>query len=65
MFEHTKVVLQKVSFDRNLFAKELKKSIKWLKKEEAMMLKAWCIVTFGYTYKDIIKEAFNSINASL
>jgi len=65
MFEHTKLILQKVSFDKNLFAKELKKSLKWLKKEEALMLKAWCIGTFGYTYKDAILEAFKSVNASL
>ena len=34
MFEYTKEILLKVSFDRVLFRKELKKAVKWLKREE-------------------------------
>ncbi len=58
MFELTKLTLEKVSFDRKLFKKELQKGIKWLKKDEALMLKVWCLATFGNQYGPIIKEVF-------
>jgi hypothetical protein len=61
MFEYTKEILTKVSFDRTLFRKELKKAIRWLKKEERSLLKVWCLATFGNMYLDIIKEVFHSL----
>ena len=57
MLEYTKLILRKVSFSKELFGKELKKSIKWLKKEETLALQAWCILTFGDIYGDIIQES--------
>lgn len=62
MFEYTKEVLTKVSFDRTLFRKELKKAVKWLKSEERRMLMVWCIATFGHRYSDIITEAFRHVS---
>lgn len=61
MYELSKKVLTRVSFDRNLFRKELLKAIKWLKPKESLMLKAWCLATFGHVYKDVILEVFESI----
>jgi len=61
MLEYTKTILQKVSFSPALFGKELKKSLKWLQKEETNILRAWCIVTFGDLYLEIIQEAFQGI----
>jgi len=61
MFEYTKMILQKVSFNKELFAKELKKSFRWLKKEEVTALQAWCIITFGHLYGDVISDVFSSI----
>ena len=58
MFEYSKEILTKVSFDKNLFSKELRKAIQWLKKEERKMLMVWCITTFGHKYGDIIMHAF-------
>lgn len=58
MFEYTKQVLQKVSFDRELFRKELYKALQWLKNDERKMLMMWCIATFGAKYMDIIQQAF-------
>ena len=60
MLRFCKAVLQKVSFDKFLFKKELKKSISWLKKEELMMLKIWCLTTFG-KHKDIVLETFENV----
>ncbi len=59
MLELTKHILQRVSFDKILFRKELTKALKWLKKEEALMLQAWCIATFtSQELRAIIKEEF-------
>ena len=61
MLEYTKTVLQKVSFDQSLFKKELKKSIKWLRKEEALTLYTWCMLTFGDTYGELIRDIFKNM----
>lgn len=61
MLEYTKLVLRKVSFSRELFGKELRKSIKWLKKEEKLVLQSWCLITFGDIYGDVIQETFKQL----
>ncbi|HEY6161494.1 MAG TPA: hypothetical protein VI112_09735 [Bacteroidia bacterium] len=61
MFELSKQILQKVSFDKVLFRKELLKAYKWLKPEERMLLYAWCIATFGSTYRDVISEVYKTV----
>ncbi len=62
MLEYTKTILQKVSFSPYLFRKELGKSFKWLRKEEIISLQAWCLITFGDIYTDIIRETFQPVN---
>ena len=59
MLEFSKQILSKVSFDRNLFHKELKKSISWLKNDEIEKLKIWCLSSFIF-YNDLIIDAFES-----
>lgn len=61
MYELSKKVLTRVSFDRKLFKKELLKSTKWLKPKESLMLKAWCLATFGHVYKEVILEVFETM----
>jgi hypothetical protein len=61
MYEYSKRILTKVSFDSTLFKKELKKSIVWIKKEEQTLLKVWCLATFGNDYLEIITEVFKSL----
>lgn len=58
MLEFSKNILQKVSFDRFLFEKELRKALKWIRKEEVTVLKTWCLATFGATYGDVISNVF-------
>jgi hypothetical protein len=66
MLELSKKILEKVSFDHSLFRKELRKSLKWIDPKERMVLKAWCLTTFGAGYSDIVTEVFeSSIGASL
>ena len=60
MLEMCKTVLERVSFDRRLFEKELIKTKRWLKKDELNTLKAWCITTFGASHLDVIMDVFDS-----
>ncbi len=60
MLEFSKKVLNKVSFDKNLFKKELQKSIRWVSKKELLHLKVWTLATFSQ-YKNIILEVFDQI----
>ncbi len=43
MFEYTKEVLKKVSFDANLFCKELEKAVKRLLPYELQELRIWIL----------------------
>ena len=61
MLEFVKDVLQKVSFDRKLFKKELRKSAIWLAKKDMIHLKIWALATFSQ-YKHIILEVFDQIS---
>ena len=59
MLRFCKIILEKVSFDKNLFRKELKKSTHLVSKKEQMALKIWCLTTFT-NYKDIILDVFEN-----
>ncbi len=61
MLEMSKLVLQKVSFDRSLFKKELIKTRNWLKRDEVLVLKAWALVTFAGKYDDLILEVLGTV----
>ncbi len=58
MLELSQQVLQKVSFDPRLFRKELVKAAHWVGDRDQLLLKAWCLATFGHMYKDVILEVF-------
>lgn len=60
MLRFSKSVLQKVSFDKTLFRKELKKSISWLKPQDLLQLKIWCLATFSI-HKDVVLEVFENV----
>jgi hypothetical protein len=61
MFEYTKNILTKVSFDKTLFRKELAKAVKMLKKDERRLLKIWCIATFA-SYSDVVIDVFRKFH---
>ena len=61
MYELSKNILEKVSFDKTLFRKELTKAVQWLKPDEKTLLMVWCVATFGHKYKDVIQEVFKNI----
>lgn len=59
MLELTKKILRGVSFDAQLFQKELNKARKWITDaEEIQRFQEWCIAEFGSIYPVIIKNAF-------
>ncbi|MBT3417287.1 MAG: hypothetical protein HN427_00780 [Flavobacteriales bacterium] len=60
MLELSKNILSKVSFDKILFKKELRKSIGWMSKKEVIHLKIWTLTTFSQ-YKNTILEVFDNI----
>ena len=60
MLEFSKKILQKVSFDKKLFTKELKKSARWIGKNEVSALKIWALTSFSH-YKDAILEVFDQV----
>jgi hypothetical protein len=57
MYEMSQLILQRVSFDKTLFRKELMKAIKWLKPKERTLLYVWCLANFGM-YRDVVLEVF-------
>lgn len=63
MYEFSKQILQKVSFDKFLFKKELIKAIKLIKDEEIPLLKEWCMSTFTH-YRELIIDTFQTMLVS-
>ena len=61
MLEFSKKILNKVSFDKFLFRKELLKSLKWLNKQEIIMLKIWALASFSQ-HKNTILEVFDKLS---
>lgn len=58
MLEYAKVILPNVSFNRELFRKELAKCINWVGDSELDYLKRWCFDNFQEQYPDLLIEAF-------
>lgn len=61
MLEFSKKILSKVSFDKALFKKELRKSTRWMSKKEMIHLKIWSLTTFSQ-YKKVILDVFDNIS---
>ena len=52
-------ILTKVSFDRQLFKKELFKAMKWVGSPlELYQFKLWCLQEFGKKHPEVLKEVF-------
>lgn len=58
MLEYFKTILSKVSFDRHLFEKELKKAIQALVPEELEKLRDWCYRKFSHLYHSVLQRCF-------
>ena len=51
MLEYSKIILSKISFDRNLFMKEYKKAFKHLDRNERTALKQWVRTEWIFLFK--------------
>ena len=60
MLKYCKTILKIVSFDKNLFTKELNKAIRWLSYKENIILKTWCL-TYITKYKNIKIKSFQDL----
>ncbi len=58
MLEYIKVVLQKVSFNRYLFEKELRKAVRTLIPVELLQLRTWCYEQFASRYAVVLDRTF-------
>lgn len=63
MLEYFKTILSKVSFDRFLFEKELRKAIRALVAHELAEFRNWCYHQFGNRYPIILDKNFNAVAA--
>lgn len=59
MLEYFKTILSKVSFDRSLFEKELRKAISALVPDEVIQLRDWCYEQYGHIYHGILNLCFS------
>lgn len=59
MLEYVKTILLKVSFDKMLFEKELRKAFKVLVTDELQQLRQWCYDQFSGRYLFILNKVFN------
>jgi len=60
MIEFTQKILKAVSFDKQLFQKELNKALKWITDaEEVKKFQEWCIVEFGAKYPKVLTSTFS------
>ncbi len=62
MLEYSKIILQKVSFDKLLFSKELRKALLHLSLHEQTDLKNWCNQHFQNRYPEVLQERFASLS---
>ncbi len=58
MLEYVKTILMKVSFDRRLFEKELRKALNLLIPDEIQVFKEWCYSKFSSKYEPVLNKYF-------
>ncbi len=56
MLEFIQNILVKVSFDLDLFEKELNKAISWLVPSDIYKLKDWCLANFTHLNASILEQ---------
>jgi len=58
MLSYVKKILKKVSFDKTLFEKELRKAISTLIASEVEELRRWCFDVYGKQYPEVLRNCF-------
>nr|WP_201977587.1 hypothetical protein [Hymenobacter rubidus] len=63
MLDYVKMILTKVSFNRALFEKELRKALKMLQPAEVPAFRSWCYEQFARVYRNVLKAVFGHFRA--
>jgi hypothetical protein len=58
MLEYVKMILLKVSFNKALFEKELRKALMVLLPVEVPDFRAWCYQEFSRLYRAVLNQVF-------
>jgi len=58
MIEYVKTILEKVSFSRYLFERELRKGLRLILPSEIQVFKDWCYSMFGKVHEPILNRYF-------
>lgn len=61
MLEYVKTILLKVSFDKRLFEKELRKALNLLMPAEIKEFRDWCYGKFSNRYEPVLNKYFISL----
>jgi len=61
MLEYVKMILLKVSFNKALFEKELRKSLKMLVPAEVADFRSWCYQQFARIYRKVLNQVFGAV----
>lgn len=62
MLDYVKMILLKVSFNKALFEKELRKSLKMLTPTEVPDFRNWCYQQFARIYRKVLKRVFGDFS---
>lgn len=65
MLEYTKMILLKVSFNKSLFEKELRKALKLVQPLDLTEFRVWCYQQFSRLYRRVLKKVFGNPQAQL
>ena len=64
MLDYVKMILLKVSFNKALFEKELRKALKVLVPAEVPDFRTWCYQQFSRLYRKVLRRVFNELAAA-
>ena len=62
MLDYAKIILLKVSFNKALFEKELRKALKMLMPTEVPDFRSWCYQEFARVYRKVLKRVFGNLD---
>lgn len=58
MLDYVKMILQKVSFSKKLFEKELRKALHYIQPADLLDFKTWCYEQFARLYWTVMNRIF-------
>lgn len=61
MLDYVKMILLKVSFNKALFEKELRKALKVLVPAEVPDFRTWCYQQFSRLYRKVLRMVFSEL----